>query len=51
MGFTQFFTGVLTILGTLGFMLYVNVPITLVVCVRHTAQLYSGRLYRKENVS
>ena len=34
MGFTQFFTGVLTILGTLGFMLYVNVPITLVVvCV------------------
>lgn len=51
MGFTQFFTGVLTILGTLGFMLYVNVPITLVVCVRHTAQLYSGRFYRKENVS
>ena len=31
MGFTQLFTGVLTILGTLGFMLYTNVPITLVV--------------------
>ncbi len=30
-GFTQLFTGVLTILGTLLFMLYTNVPITLVV--------------------
>ncbi len=31
MGFTQFFTGVITILGTLGFMLSVNVGITGVV--------------------
>lgn len=31
MGFTQLFTGVMTILGTLGFMLMTNVPITLVV--------------------
>ncbi len=31
MGFTQLFTGVLTILGTLGFMLKTNVPIALVV--------------------
>lgn len=31
MGFTQFFTGVITIIGTLGFMLSVNVWITLVV--------------------
>lgn len=31
MGFTQFFTGVLTIFGTLGFMLYTSIPITLVV--------------------
>ena len=31
MGFTQFFTGVLTIFGTLVFMLITNVPITLVV--------------------
>lgn len=31
MGFTQLFTGVLTILGTLLFMLVTNVPITLVV--------------------
>lgn len=33
MGFTQLFTGVITILGTLGFMLTVNVKITLVVVV------------------
>lgn len=33
MGFTQLFSGVMTILGTLGFMLSVNVPITLVVVV------------------
>ncbi|MCM1266622.1 MAG: ABC transporter ATP-binding protein/permease [Bacteroidales bacterium] len=33
MGFTQFFTGVITILGTLGFMLRVNVTVTGVVVV------------------
>ena len=33
MGFTQFFTGVLTILGTLAFMLTISVKITLVVVV------------------
>ena len=33
MGFTQFFTGVVTILGTLLFMLSINVKITLVVVV------------------
>ena len=31
MGFTQLFSGVLTIIGTLGFMISVNLPITLVV--------------------
>ena len=31
MGFTQLFTGVITIFGTLGFMLSVSVPITIVV--------------------
>ena len=31
MGFTQLFSGVLTILGTLAFMLYIDVPIALVV--------------------
>lgn len=33
MGFTQLFSGVITILGTLGFMLSVSVPITVVVVV------------------
>ena len=33
MGFTQLFTGVITILGTIGFMVSVNVTITLVVLV------------------
>lgn len=33
MGFTQLFTGVLTIIGTLGFMLSVNVRITVVVVI------------------
>lgn len=33
MGFTQLFTGIVTILGTLGFMLSVSVPITIVVVV------------------
>ena len=33
MGFTQFFTGVITILGTLLFMVSVNIPITIVVAV------------------
>lgn len=34
MGFTQFFTGILTIIGTLGFMLSINVSVTIaVVCV------------------
>ncbi len=33
LGFTQFFTGVITILGTLAFMLYINVWIAIVVVV------------------
>lgn len=33
LGFTQFFTGVMTIVGTLAFMLYINWKITLVVVV------------------
>ena len=51
MGFTQLFTGVLTILGTLLFMLFVNVPVTLVVvCVTPlslvAAAFISRRSYR-----
>ena len=48
MGFTQFFTGVLTILGTLGFMMYVNVPITLVVvCVTPLSFIVAGFIAKK----
>lgn len=48
MGFTQFFTGVLTIVGTLGFMLYVNVPITLVVvCVTPLSFVVAGFIAKK----
>ena len=48
MGFPQFFPGVLTILGTLGFMLYVNVPITLVVvCVTPLSFIVAGFIAKK----
>ena len=40
MGFTQLFTGVITILGTLGFMLSVSVPIALVVVVLTPVSLF-----------
>ncbi len=43
MGFTQLFTGVVTILGTLGFMLFVNVPITLVVVILTPVSLLVAR--------
>ena len=33
MGFSQLFTGVMTIIGTLGFMLTINIPISLVVAL------------------
>ncbi len=48
MGFTQLFTGVLTILGTLGFMLSVNVPITLVVvCITPLSLLVAAFIAKK----
>ncbi|MCI2046268.1 MAG: ABC transporter ATP-binding protein/permease [Faecalibacterium sp.] len=40
MGFTQLFTGILTILGTLGFMISVNLPITLVVVLLTPLSLF-----------
>lgn len=40
MGFTQLFTGVITILGTLGFMLSVNLKITLVVVLVTPVSLF-----------
>lgn len=50
MGFTQLFTGVLTIVGTIGFMLSVNVGITLVVLLIHAGVYDRGLLYCKENI-
>lgn len=48
MGFTQLFTGVLTIFGTLGFMLYTNVPITLVVvCITPVSFLVARFIAKK----
>ena len=48
MGFTQLFTGALTIIGTLGFMLYTNVPITLVVvCITPVSFLVARFIARK----
>ena len=50
MGFTQLFTGVLTIVGTIGFMLSVNVGITLVVLLITPVSTDRGLLYCKENI-
>ncbi|MCI8517387.1 MAG: ABC transporter ATP-binding protein [Hungatella sp.] len=51
MGFTQLFTGVLTILGTLGFMFFVNGWIALVVvCVTPVSLLVAGFIARKTYV-
>lgn len=48
MGFTQLFTGVLTIVGTLGFMLITNVPITLVVvCITPVSFLVARYIAKK----
>lgn len=47
MGFTQLFTGVITILGTLGFMLSVSVPITIVVVVVTPVSLFVAAFIAK----
>ena len=43
MGFTQFFTGVMTILGTIAFMLITNFKIGLVVVLVTPASLFVAR--------
>ena len=48
MGFTQLFTGVLTILGTLGFMLSVNPLITLVVVLVTPVSLFVAAFIAKK---
>ena len=50
MGFTQLFTGVITILGTLGFMLSVNAVITLVVVLHHARLPVCGGLHRQADL-
>ena len=51
MGFTQLFTGVITILGTLGFMFSVNVGITLVVLVVTPVSLVVAAFIAKSTYS
>lgn len=51
MGFTQFFTGVITIIGTLAFMLSVNVFITLVVVVVTPLSFFIARFIAKKTFS
>ena len=51
LGFTQLFTGVLTIAGTLAFMLYQNILITLVVvCLTPISFLVAGFIAKKSSV-
>ncbi|MCM1047255.1 MAG: ABC transporter ATP-binding protein/permease [Clostridiales bacterium] len=48
MGFTQFFTGVITIVGTLGFMLSINIGITgVVVLITPVSFLVAGFIAKK----
>lgn len=47
MGFTQFFTGVVTIIGTIGFMLSINVWITLVVVLVTPLSFFIARFIAK----
>ncbi len=51
MGFTQLFTGLITILGTLGFMLSVNVTITLVVLLVTPVSLVAAAFIAKSTYS
>lgn len=50
MGFTQLFTGVLTIVGTIGFMLNISVPIALVVILLTPVSLADGEIYRHQDL-
>ena len=50
-GFTQLFTGVVTILGTLGFMLSVNVGITVVVVVITPVSLFVASFIARKTFS
>ena len=51
MGFTQLFTGVITILGTLGFMVSINYKIAIVVVVLTPLSLFVARFIAKHTYS
>ena len=51
MGFSQFFTGVLTIIGTIGFMISISVPITIVVVVITPLSLFVAAFIAKNTFS
>ncbi len=51
MGFTQLFTGVITILGTLGFMLSINYKIAIVVVILTPLSLFVARFIAKKTFS
>ena len=51
MGFTQLFTGVITILGTIGFMLSINMKITLVVVLLTPLSLFVARFIARRTYS
>ncbi len=51
MGFTQLFTGVLTIVGTLGFMVSINLSITLVVVLITPVSLFVAAFIAKRTYS
>ena len=48
MGFTQFFNGVMTILGTIGFMLLISPPITLIVVLITPLSLFVAAFIAKK---
>ncbi len=51
LGFTQFFNGIMTILGTLLFMLSINVPITLLVVVLTPLSMFVATFIAKKTYS
>ena len=51
LGFTQFFAGIMTIVGTLLFMLFINVPVTLIVVVLTPLSLFVASFIAKKTYS
>ena len=51
LGFTQFFSGIMTIVGTLLFMLIINIPVTLIVVVLTPLSLFVASFIAKKTYS